>query len=233
MGSDWLTAMWRLLLYGGVGFVFLFIIAKILGKKQIAQLDFLDYIIGISLGSIAAEMAFDIERPIWYYLLGMALFAVLDLLCSVLGRKNNFFKRIFVGKPLILIENGRLNYRNLNKSKLSLNEFLSLCREKGYFDLDEIAYCIFETSGKLSVLPKAGREAAKAVDVGVQSDTPASLSKDVIMDGCVVDACLQQLGKDEAWLKQKLGDIDIKEVALAYYVEAEDGLRIHRKGGSS
>jgi len=224
-----LTALWKVLLYSGVGFAFLFVIAKILGKKQIAQLDFLDYIIGISLGSIAADMAFDIERPIWYYLVAMAIFAVLDLMCSVLGRKNNFFKRIFVGKPLILIENGRLNYRNLNKSKLSLNEFMSLCREKGYFNLDDVAFCIFETSGKLSVLPKAGREAARAMDVGVTPTAPADLSKDVIMDGRVVDACLEQLGKDKAWLMSRLEGVEVKDIAIGYYLPQEDRLVLHRK----
>ena len=229
MGAGGLKSLWQVLIYSVVGFAFLFVIAKILGKKQIAQLDFLDYIIGISLGSIAADMAFDIERPIWHFLVGMAVFAVLDLLCSVLGRKNNFFKRIFVGKPLILVENGRLNYRNLNRSKLSLNEFLSLCREKGYFDLEEIAFCIFETSGKLSVLPKAGQGPAKAVDVGVVCDTPATLSKDVVMDGRVVKACLEQLGKDEAWLRAKLGEERIEDIALAYYVAEEDAVRVHRK----
>lgn len=224
-----MNALYKVLLYSVVGFAFLFVLAKILGKKQIAQLDFLDYIIGISLGSIAADMAFDIERPIWYYLVAMAVFAVLDLLCSVLGRKNNFFKRIFVGKPLILIENGRLNYRNLNKSKLSLNEFLSLCREKGYFDLDDIAFCIFETSGKLSVLPKEGRQPATACDVGVVSHAPADLSKDVVMDGRIVPSCLAQLGKDEGWLLAQLEGVDIKDIALAYYVADEDVIRIHRK----
>ena len=224
-----LTAFYRVLIYSIVGFVFLFIIAKILGKKQIAQLDFMDYIIGISLGSIAADMAFDVERPMWYYLLAMALFAVLDLLCSVLGRKSNFFKRIFVGKPLILIEDGRLNYRNLNRSKLSLNEFLSLCREKGYFNLDQVAWCIFETSGKLSVLPKAGSEAATATDVGKVPAAPAALSKDVVMDGRVVDACLEQLGKDRAWLAEKLGDVNIKDIALAYYLADTDRIIVHRK----
>ena len=207
----------------------MFLIAKVLGKKQIAQLDFLDYIIGISLGSIAADMAFDIERPIWYYLVGMACFALLDLLCSLLGRNNNFFKRIFVGKPLILMADGRLDYGNLKKSKLSLNEFLSLCREKGYFDLDDIAYCIFETSGKLSILPREGAAPATARELGVAPCGKASLSKDVIMDGQIVWRCLTQLGKDEAWLYDKLHGARVKSIAMAYYVEKEDALRIHYK----
>lgn len=222
------VAFGKLLLYSVVGFAFLFVIAKILGKKQIAQLDFLDYIIGISLGSIAADMAFDIERPIWFYLVGMAVFALLDLLCSLLGRNNNFFKRIFVGKPLILLAEGKINYRNLKRSKLTVNEFLSLCREKGYFDLEEVAYCIFETSGKLSVLPKAGQSNATRQDVGVVPQE-AQLSKDVIIDGNVVQACLEQLGKDEAWLMSKLQGIHVRDIVLAYYVQATDEVRVHTK----
>lgn len=219
----------KLLLYSVVGFGFMFVIAKILGKKQIAQLDFLDYIIGISLGSIAADMAFDIERPIWYYLIGMAVFAVLDLLCSVLGRNNNFFKRLFVGKPIIIVADGRLDYGALKKSKLSINEFLSLCREKGYFDMDAMAYCIFETSGKLSVLPKEGYGPATAMDVGVVSNSKAQLSKDVVMDGEIVYKCLEQMGKDEDWLYEKLQGANIKNIAIAYYVEDSDSIRIHYK----
>lgn len=219
----------KLLLYSTVGFLFMFVIAKILGKKQIAQLDFLDYIIGISLGSIAADMAFDIERPIWYYLVGMAVFAGLDLLCSLLGRNNVFFRRVFVGKPLILFDDGRLDYRNLKRSKLTINEFLSLCREKGYFDLEDIAYCIFETSGKLSILPKAAVAPATARDVGVQPADKASLSKDLILDGKIIPSCLQQLGKDQDWLYDKLQGANVRSIALAYYVAEGDFVRIHFK----
>ena len=208
--------LYQLLIYGAVAFAFMFVIAKILGKKQIAQLDFLDYIIGISLGSIAAEMAFDTTRPIWYYLVGMALFAALDLLFSLLGRKSNFFKKIFVGRPLILVADGKLQYRNVQRSKLSLNEFLAMLRAQGYFDLDEVAYCILETSGNLSVLPK---------------EAGGALSKDVVMDGQIVEACLEQLGRDRDWLLAKL-DTDlkgIKQIALATYHEGEDSLTVHRK----
>ena len=222
--------LYQLLIYGVVGFAFMFVIAKILGKKQIAQLDFLDYIIGISLGSIAAEMAFDTTRPIWYYLVGMALFALLDLLCSLLGRKSNFFKKIFIGQPLILVADGKLQYRTLNRSKLSLNEFLAMCRAKGYFDLDQIAYCILETSGSLSVLPKGGDSPATKQDVGVDSPK-AALSKDVVMDGQIVGACLAQLGKDEEWLFAKLDEPPkaVKQIALATYHPDEDRMSVHYK----
>lgn len=225
-----MTAIVKLLIYSITAFAYLFIIAKILGKKQIAQLDFMDYIVGISLGSIAADMAFDIDTPIWYFLVGMTIFALMDLLFSILGRKLNFFKKLFVGRPIILIQDGKLNYKNLQRSKLSINEFLAMCREKGFFDIDDIAFCLLETSGKLSVLPKSFATPTTVQDVGV-SKPQASLSKDVIMDGQVVEACLTQLAKDREWLMQKLGaDADnIANIALAFYDSEQDRLHIHYK----
>ena len=220
----------QLLLNGVVSFLAMFLIAKILGKKQIAQLDFVDYIIGISIGSIAAEMAFDTQRPWWHYLVGMAIFAVLDLVFGFLARKSRLCKKLFVGSPLILMEEGKLVYRNLKRSKLSLSEFKSLCREKGYFDLEDIAYCMLETGGKLSVLPKPQKAAATAVDVGVCPLERAKLSKDVVEDGYVVKACLVQLGKDEDWLYGRLGvqnQKEVRRIALATYDEEEDRMRVH------
>ena len=76
-----------------VAFIYLFIISKILGKKQIAQLEFIDYTVGISLGSIAAEMSFDSDTPFYYYLIAMTIFFLLALLVAIVGRKTTFFNR--------------------------------------------------------------------------------------------------------------------------------------------
>ena len=121
-------------------------------------------------------------------------------------------------------------YRNLKRSKLSMSEFKSLCREKGYFDLEDIAYCMLETGGKLSVLPKPQKAAATAVDVGVCPLERAKLSKDVVEDGYVVKACLVQLGKDEDWLYGRLGvqnQKEVRRIALATYDEDTDRMRVH------
>ena len=98
-----------------VSFAYLFIISKILGKKQIAQLEFIDYAVGISLGSIAAEMSTDSETPFYYYLIAMTIFLVLALLVSLIGRKNSALKRIFKGKPSTLIYEGKIDYKQLVK----------------------------------------------------------------------------------------------------------------------
>ena len=202
-----------------------------MGKKQIAQLSFLDYVIGISLGSIAAEMATDPDRPFYHFFIAMAIYLVMDLVLTLLARKGTLLKKFLRGRPLILIEQGKINYRNLTRSKLDVNDLLSLCRTQGYFDLRDVAYCIFETSGKVSILPAPSAVNAKSADLGITLPPP-ELSKDVVEDGKIVDSALRQIGKDKAWLLSRLGlngEKGAEGIALATYHAETDELSVHPK----
>ena len=221
----------HVVVYSVSSFLFLFVVTKIMGKKQIAQLSFLDYVIGISLGSIAAEMATDPERPYYHFFIAMAIYLVLDLVLTLAARKGTLLKKIIRGRPLILVEEGKINYRNLMRSKLDINDLLSLCRAKGYFDLRAVAYVIFETSGEVSVLPAPTAVVAKSVEVG-GTPLPASLSKDVVEDGKLIENALAEIGKDKAWLLRRLGVADekaVKGIALATYYADTDEVVVHRK----
>ena len=212
-----------------ISFLFLFVVTKIMGKKQIAQLSFLDYVIGISLGSIAAEMATEQDRPFYHFLLAMAFYLVLDLVLTFLARKAIFLKKFIRGRPVILVEDGKINYKNLTRVKLDINDLLSMCRAKGFFDLRDVAYCIFETSGEMSVLPTARATNVKSSDLGIITPEP-TLSKDVIADGKVIAPALSEVGKDIVWLREKVGDnAAVKTIALATYYQDRDELRIHYK----
>ena len=220
----------RVVVFSTSSFLFLFIVTKIMGKKQIAQLSFLDYVIGISLGSIAAEMATDPERPFYHFFIAMAIYLVLDLVLTLVARKGTFLKKFLRGRPLILVEKGKINYRDLTRSKLDINDLLSLCRAKGYFDLRDVAYVIFETSGDVSILPTSRAVNAKSVDLGV-TPPPPSLSKDVVEDGRIVERALEDIGKDKSWLLSRLGieEESVIEIALATYYEDADELIVQRK----
>lgn len=132
----------------------LFVIAKCMGHKQVAQLDFFDYISGITIGSIAAELATDLEAP-WKSLTALVIYGIVSVVLGLLTSKFPRSRKFINGTPTILMNNGRIIRENLKKAKLDLSEFLLLCREQGYFDLDEIQTAVFEHNGKLSVLPKA------------------------------------------------------------------------------
>lgn len=92
---------------------FLFLIAKILGKKQIAELDFADYVVGITIGSIAAEWATELQQEWYHYIIAMSIFAVFSLFISFLEQKATKMKAFLRGKPNIIIPEGKFQYKNL------------------------------------------------------------------------------------------------------------------------
>ena len=135
-----IASIYWVLIDSCIAFVYLFIISKLLGKKQIAQLEFIDYTIGISLGSIAAEMATNTETPFWYFLIAMTIFFVFAFAISLIGRKSPLLKKIIKGKPATLIYDGKIDYKQLKKTKIDVNDLLSMLREKNYFDISDVGY---------------------------------------------------------------------------------------------
>ena len=221
----------KVLLFATVSFAVLFIFSKLLGKKQIAQLDFVDYAIGISMGSIAADMAFDVDEPWYHFVIAMAVFFVLDMLISFIGRKGPFLKRILKGKPLGVIYEGKLNYENIKKSKLDVNDLLALCREKGYFDLKQVAYALFETSGELSIMPIGEERPAVTKDLPIEIQR-AALPNYLVIDGRVSDSGLSEINKDREWLYSQLSvnsENDLKNILLASYDDNTQKVDVQQK----
>lgn len=215
-----------------ISFIYLFIISKVLGKKQIAQLEFIDYAVGISLGSIAADWSVETEEPFYYYLIAMSIFFVLAFLVSIVGRKNTFLKRVLKGKPSTLIYEGKINYKQLNKCKIDVNDLLSMLREKDYFDINDVAYAIFEPSGDLSVLPKGNQKPVVIEDIDKKAIEPSSLTNVLIVDGKISKSGLNEIEKDKYWLYKKLNlenKKDLKNILLATYDEKEKSFNIHYK----
>ena len=206
----------------------LFIVTKIMGHKQVAQLDFFDYVSGITIGSIGAELATELEAPL-RPLIALIVYGLVSVALGIFARKLPRTRKYINGSPTILLEKGKLYRENLKKSKLDLSEFMLLCRESGYFDLDEIECVIFEHNGKLSILPKAEKRPINPEDMGI-SVKKVSFYTELVMDGRVMSENLVRLGKDEIWLRKRLalqGFPDTKKVFLALYKKEEDSIRIY------
>ena len=219
-----------------VSFVFLFIVSKLLGKKQIAQLEFIDYAVGISLGSIAAEWATATDEPFYHYVIAMLFYFLLALLVTVIGRKTSFLKRIFKGKPVVLIYEGEIVFKNLQKSKIDVNDLLSMLREKGFFDVSDVAYAVFETSGKLSVLPKGNQRPVVIEDIDENAVKQVSLTNVLIADGMISKSGLNEIGKEKNWLFEQLGlqgERDLKNIILATYDDENKKMNVHYKNQPS
>ena len=210
----------------------LFIIAKIMGHKQVAQLDFFDYISGITIGSIAAELATKLEEP-YKPLIALVIYGLVSLLLNLLAHKLPKTRKYINGTPTILMNGGKLYRNNLKQAKLDLSEFMLLCREQGYFDLDEIQTAIFEHNGKVSILPKAANRPATPEDLKITAKA-THMGVEVIMDGRVMGENLSRMGRDANWLENRLkaqGYTDAKEIFLGIYRKEEDKLTLYKNEG--
>ena len=180
----------------------LFLLTKLIGNKQISQMTMFDYVTGITIGSIAAEMATELETPV-RPLVAMLVYGVLTVLIALWTNKSLAARRAFTGKPLILYDGGTLYREHLKRAKLDLSEFLTLCRAGGWFDLSQLETVVFEHNGNLSFLPREAYRAAQPTDLSL-SPKQSVLMTPVIMDGEVLPENLRSVGKDEVWLTRKL-----------------------------
>lgn len=192
----------RLIVTTLVSIAAMFFLLKLMGHRQIDQMSPFDYVIGITIGSIAAEMATELEQP-WKPLLAMLLYGVVAVGFSCLTNRSRAARRRLNGAPLVLLDNGRLYRESFCTAKLDLDEFLCTCRVAGYFDLSQIQTALLEHNGRISFLPLTASRPATPKDLQLQ---PAQefLMTPVIMDGEVQWDALTRLGVDEVWLMRQL-----------------------------
>ena len=219
----------RVILTAVLSVVALFAVTKIMGHKQVAQLDFFDYVSGITIGSIGAELATELDEP-HRPLIALGIYGVVSVVLNLLTDKLPHTRRFINGAPTILMNDGRLYRGNLKKAKLDLSEFMLLCREQGYFDLEDVAVAVFEHNGKLSILPKAAKRPVTPEDLKITARA-AHVGVEVIMDGRVMGENLWRMGRDEEWLMGQLkleGYESAREVLLGVYRPDESRLTLYR-----
>ncbi|KGX88714.1 hypothetical protein N783_07480 [Pontibacillus marinus BH030004 = DSM 16465] len=200
-----------------ISFFTLLIFTRILGKQEVGQLTFFDYINGITIGSIAATLATDLSSKAWAHWVGLAGYALLTGVLQYITIKNRYLGKVMDGEPTVVIENGRILEKNLRKMRIKLSELMMLLRDRGIFDITEVEYAILEINGNLTVLPKPEYLPVTPKDLRIPS-TPNGLSTEVIQDGIIIEQNLKQRHKDENWLYQQLkskGIDDVKNVSYA------------------
>lgn len=201
-----------------------------MGKKQISQLSFFDYVVGMSIGSIAANFA--VDPTIHYYsgFISLTIYALFPIIMAYISLKSYKGRKLLDGTPTILIQNGRIVERNLILTKMNLNDLLEECRLKDAFDISEVEYAILETNGKLSLQKKSINQPLTPKDMNLPGSNKY-LCINVIIDGKVLYEHLEIVQKDYAWLITELNKQSInnpKEVLLAY-LDSANSLRCHMK----
>jgi len=209
--------------------IVLFILTKMMGNKQMSQLSMFDYITGITIGSITAEMATaleDFKKP----LIAMVIYGIVASLISMVSYKSIKLRRIITGKPIILYENGKLYNKNLKRAKIDVNEFLTECRIGGYFDLSNIQVAILETTGKISFIPVSTQRPIQPIDLQIKPEQEMPVAN-VIEDGHIIKGNLKNTGNDEKWLNTQLksmGYPNVKDIFLAT-CDSNNKIRVYKK----
>ena len=198
----------------------LFIIAKILGHKQMSQLDFFDYITGITIGSIAAEMATELEKP-WKPLLAMVVYGIVACGLTFLTTRFPKTRKYINGAPTIIMNNGKLYRSNMKKAKLDLSEFMVMCRQEGYFNLNDIHTAIFEYNGRLTILPLSDKRPVNPYDLGL-SPEKEHIHTEIIMDGRILNENLKRRGLDMKWLEKELAKKGYKHASDIFLATCDD-----------
>lgn len=181
----------------------LFILTKLMGYRQMSEMSMFDYINGITIGSIAAEMATSLEKDWWLPLTAMIVYALAAIVLSYISVKSMAARRVISGKPLILMDHDTIYEKNLLKGKIDLSEMLLQCRVNGYFNLSDLQTIILEPNGRMSFLPKSEKRPVIPEDLTLAPEQEF-LVANVIIDGHIIEKNLQHAGKDTQWLNKQM-----------------------------
>lgn len=208
----------------------LFIVTKLLGKKQVSQLSLFDYVIGISIGNFAAEITMNMEIHFINGIVAMIVFGLMAFSVSILTMKSIILRRFFMGTPTILIQKGKILEKNLKKVKFDVNDLLEECRSKNYFDINDIEYALLESKGTVSILPKDENKIITKKDMNIKP-IKKSLVANIIIDTKIMKQNLENMNKDEEWLKQQLKEKGYKETdnILLATLDIDEKLIIYEK----
>ena len=197
--SDFLNICFRTILV----LIILFFITKMMGKKQISELNFFDYVVGITIGSIAADISLDIEKDMIAGIAALFIYGFISYIISFVSIKSILARRFFIRVPTVLVEKGKIIESGLKKSKIDVNDLLMEARENGYFNLDEIDYALMEVNGNISFLPKEKEKPVTKKDMKIKCSNEG-LTVNAIIDSKYMVNNMKAINKDKEWLDHEL-----------------------------
>lgn len=198
-------------------FILLLVMTRIMGKKQLSQLTFFDYCVGITIGSVAATMSVDQNVKMANGFISLIIWGLFPIILAYLGMKSRKFIDITDGRPAIVINNGKVLEKSMKQNQLAIDELMMLLREKSVFKIEDVEMAVLETNGELSILKKAAQQAVTPEVLGIQvieEEAPTLL----IADGTLLEKNIAMLSYSKQWVLdeiKKQGASDIKDVFIA------------------
>ena len=191
-------------------------LARLVGRKMISRITFFDFIVGVTLGSLAVRIALGSEDSILLGILSATIITILVIITDCLNIKSFRFTKLIDGEPIVLISNGRILDYNLRKVRLTINKLMMQLREKDIFNISDVEFAVIESDGQLTVIPKADKQLVTTGDLNIKTSYKG-LTTDVIIDGKIMHDNLISTNHDEQWLMRQLRKYNVKAVEEVFY----------------
>jgi uncharacterized membrane protein YcaP (DUF421 family) len=197
-------------------YILLLVLGRIIGRKLISRITFFDFIVGITMGSIAVRIALGSQESPFLAAISVSVIAILVVVTDYLDIKSIKFRNLVDGEPIILINNGQLLDYNLKKVRITVNKLMGQLREKDVFNFEDVAVAIIENDGELTVLPKVNKQPITTGDLNISTKYSGILT-DIIIDGKIMYDNLKNTNSNEQWLKEQLKSHNISDAEKVFY----------------
>ncbi|GFZ32470.1 DUF421 domain-containing protein [Clostridium zeae] len=211
---------------GTIIYILALILTRKVGTKFMSQMNFFDFVMGTSFGSIIAYDIIDTKFTTVSATTALILFSIITSITAYLNIKSFKIRKLINSEPITLVENGSIVDENMKKLKITVNELKMKLREKSAFNLADVEFAIMETDGQLSVLPKADKKPLTPYHLNIQT-TSAGLERDIIIDGVVMEENLKYIGLDRKWLDVELNKQKIKDVSEIFYAGVDNTKKLY------
>lgn len=194
-----------------ISFFALLLFIRLIGKQQVSQLTFFDYVVGITIGSIASTLSVQINENTTATLAGMGVWALLAILLAYLDMHNVWVRKVVGGEATVVIENGKILEEHLRKIRIPLDELISELRTQGVFNISDVEFAMFEPGGKISIQKKSSKHPVTPEDIRLTTQYQG-LPTNLVMDGILLTDALKSLKLSRAWLQHQLDKQNINDI---------------------
>ncbi len=209
-----------------LSFFAILFITRILGRQQLAQLTMQEYINGITFGSIAATLATDVSQRTWQHMIGLFLFAILTFLVSYVGSKNIKYARFIQGEPIVVIKDGHVLEKNLDRFHYTIDDMHHLLRKKDVFNIQDVKYAILETTGEISVIKMSHKDNVTLEDLNMLGQQDY-VKAEVIVTGSIIYENLASRDLTAQWLIDQLKMQGISDIREVFYANLDENNKLY------
>lgn len=211
-------------------YILLLIVTRTIGRKAISQMTFFDFAVAITLGSVTANLALGPQTTVVSATTTLVLLGTLAVIVDYSHIKSFLLRKAEESEPVVIIKNGKIEDKNMEKIRLNMNDLLMQLRQNKIFNIADVEFAVMENNGRLSVLPKSQKQPMTPSDLNIP--TPyKGLTKDLIIDGNILYENLRDVKLNKQWLQSQLKSKGINNVKSVLYagLDTSGNLYVSRK----